>query len=203
MVLPLLATFGGMALSARDQQANTDAVNRATQISTDYGMAGIDEQRRQFGLMNQLLQPYYQAGASQLPALQQNAQSRNLMQYQQQPAFQQLLQENMQNTRDQVYGAGQSRSGWGLNQMGSSRADTLSALENTATNRLQSLAGQSQTAGSSLGNLGQSNAGSMAQLFQGIGNTQSQGALANQSINAQFANNIAGQAAGIADYYRR
>ena len=49
----------------------------------------------------------------------------------------------------------------------------------------------------------QSNAGSMAQLFQGIGNTQSQGALANQSINAQFANNIAGQAAGIADYYRR
>jgi len=55
MVLPLLATFGGMALSARDQEANTNAVNRASQISTDYGMAGIDEQRRQFGLMNQLL----------------------------------------------------------------------------------------------------------------------------------------------------
>lgn len=198
--IPMIAQAGQQAYAGHE---GAKAIEQASKQELKFGRMGLGEQRRQFNLMNQLLSPFYESGARQLPSLQARAQARDFAELQQQPAIQQLIQENLQDARDKVYSGNLSRSGYGLRQLGASEADTLSAIENLLTNRQQSLSGQAQTTAGSLANLGQQNVNAMTQLLGGMGRTQSQGILGQQNVQAAAMGNLANLGAAAADYYRR
>lgn len=198
-LIPMIAQAGQQAYQGHQ---GAKAIDRATASETRLGQLGLEQQRRQFDMMNELLQPYYQAGAEQLPMLQQGAMNRDFSQLRNQSPIQQLIGERVQDTRSALSVPGLTRSGFGLKQMGTAESDTLSDIEQLLTGRKQSLAGQSQTTGGSLAQLGASNVGSIQQLLQGMGDAQSRGILGQQQLRAGTTQNLGALGASIADYYR-
>lgn len=182
--------------------AGAKAIDQATAMEQRLGRQGLAQQRQQFNMMNELLQPFYQAGAEQLPFLQKAAMGRDFEQIRGQSPFQQLIADRMQGARDQLSTPGLRRSGFGLKQLASTESDALSEIEQNLVNRAQSLAGQSQTTGSNLASLGHGNVNAIQGLLQGMGQSQARGVLGQQQLQAGTTQNLGALGAGIMDYYR-
>jgi hypothetical protein len=198
-LIPMIAQAGQQAYQGH---AGAKAIDRATASEMRMGQLGLEQQRKQFDMMNELLQPFYQSGAAQLPFLQQGAMQQDFSQLRNQSPIQQLIGQRVQDTRSALSTPGLTRSGYGLKQMGSAESDALSEIEQLLTGRRQSLAGQAQTTGANLASLGNTNVNAITGLLGGMGDAQARGIIGNQQLRSATMSNLADLGAAAYDYYR-
>lgn len=173
-----------------------DSGERAAQQANQLTQQGIDELRRQFGVTQQNIDPFIQAGASQLPGLQEGATidgfGSRLAQIFGGGALDPLIEERTRAAQGQLSAGGLTRSGTALQEISAIPQDIGFAIEQLLTGRSQGLANQGQGAALGLGQLGQGNAANIASLFQGQGQQLAAGVQQDTQNNAQGFGDILG-----------
>ena len=198
----------GMVDDVMGTEAATDAANKAAQIQGDAALAGIDEQRRQFDVTQESLQPQIEAGnlaLSQQRALTgldgNEAQQTAFDQFNQSPG-QQFMQERAQKAliRNSAaiggLGGGNIRSALVQQGVGFAQQDY-----NNQFNRLAGIAGQGQQATTNVGQFGQATANNIQQGLTNQAEARASGVLGAAQVNAQANQqlfNLAATAAGAA-----
>ena len=185
-----------------------DAARDAAGIQAQGAQAGIEEQRRQFDVTQEMLRPRVEAGDLALQ------QQQNLIglggQEAQQAAFAQLQESPGQKfLRDRQQKA-LLRNASAIGGLGGGNVRT--ALQEQAAGfaqqdlqnqfgRLGQIAGQGQTAGTNIGQFGAQTAGNIAGLTQAGSEARASGILGAAQAESQFTNQLlqlGGQAAGAA-----
>ena len=185
-----------------------DAARDAAGIQAQGAQAGIEEQRRQFDVTQEMLRPRVEAGDLALQ------QQQNLIglggQEAQQAAFSQLQESPGQKfLRDRQQKA-LLRNASAIGGLGGGNVRT--ALQEQAAGfaqqdlqnqfgRLGQIAGQGQTAGTNIGQFGAQTAGNIAGLTQAGSEARASGILGAAQAESQFTNQLlqlGGQAAGAA-----
>lgn len=199
MVWGLIA---GAAIQGAGAQNQAQASREGLESNLYFKNLSLDEQQRQFDLQDQLLSPFYESGAQSLQGLERGAEGVSISQLLQQPAFQQLAQESMNDASKYVGAMGGRRSGYGQNQIASAGTNALKNIENLLNQRQQSLTGQSQTTGFQLGSQGAQTTGNISNLLQAQGAASMQNALRQGNIQTQLAQNLTDLGVSAVDYYR-
>lgn len=174
--------LGGSALSSG---AQSRAANRATDAQSDAAYAAIDEQRRQFDQLRQLLSPYAEAGE---PALQgmldlaglgsQGGQAAAISQQEQNPLFQGLLQQGENAILQNASATGGLRGGNVQGALGQFRPQLLNQFIEQQYGRLGGLTQLGQNSAAGIGTAGLNSANQIGQQYGNIGAAQAGGALA-------------------------
>lgn len=180
------------------------AAERAGDVQAAAAMAGVDEQRRQFDMMVELMAPYVQAGIpaiqglqpyvqAGLPALQQQqalagtlgpeAQRQAIAQIEQSPQMQSMLQQGENALLQQASATGGLRGGNVQAALAQFRPQLLSQLIDQQYGRLGGLTTLGQTTTQNLAQLGQASAA--GQAAGGLETARSIGDLIGQAGAAQ------------------
>ena len=185
-----------------------DAARDAAGIQAQGAQAGIEEQRRQFDVTQEMLRPRVEAGDLALQ------QQQNLIglggQEAQQAAFAQLQESPGQKFLRDRQQKSLLRNASAIGGLGGGNVRT--ALQEQAAGfaqqdlqnqfgRLGQIAGQGQTAGTNIGQFGAQTAGNIAGLTQAGSEARASGILGAAQAESQFTNQLlqlGGQAAGAA-----
>jgi hypothetical protein len=174
----------------------TDAAQQAGQLQYDAAMAGVGELRRQFDTTTGNLQPFVQAGLSQLPgALQASTAGgldARLKQIMGGEAFGSLVAERGKVVNNQLSQGGLTRSGAALREAARIPTDVALALESELFGRQSNLLGSGQNAAAGLGALGSQNASGIAGLLGRGGDALAQSAVAQGQIATGRTQNAVG-----------
>lgn len=152
---------------------------RAAAAQAQGNQQGIAEIRRQFGMTQENISPFIQAGIGGLGQLQQGTTAggldERLRSILDTDVFGALSEERGRAVQGQLAATGQSRSGFGLQEAARVPTELALALEQMLTGRSQNLVAGGQNAALGLGQLGGQAAGGIANLFQSTGRAQSSG----------------------------
>lgn len=177
-----VATIAGSFLQSNAQQ---DAANTAAGAQTEAARMGIEEQRRQFDAVRQLLSPYVNAGTGALGAQQNliglggaNAQKQAIEALQQSPEYQALSQSGQNAILANASATGGLRGGNVQAALGQFQPQLLSSLINNQYSRLGGLTSIGQNAAAGVGNAGMQTGTNIANLYGQQGAAQAGGALA-------------------------
>ena len=197
---PLGAIAGGLAgLSAGGQQqsaqAQSQAASQAAAAQSRAAELGIEEQRRQFDLTRDLLQPYTQAGA---PALQQQqaflglagqpAQQEAIRAIEQSPQLAALMQQGENAILQNASATGGLRGGNVQAALGQFRPNILNALLEQQYSRLGGLTSLGQRSAAGVGAAGMESGANVANLLAAQGQAQAGGILGQGRAQAMQAN---------------
>lgn len=203
MPLPLAAAvIGAGALSAGGgilaAGSASRAANRATDAQTVQAQNSIEEQRRQFDAMRQLLQPYVDAGE---PALQgildlaglgtQQSQAQAIQQQEQSPFFQSLARQGEDAILQNASATGGLRGGNTQGALAQFRPQLLNQFIEQQYGRLGGIAQMGQNSAAGVGNAGMNSANQISQQFGNIGAAQAGGALARGQAQGNMFQGIA------------
>lgn len=193
---PLIAVAG---IGAGGAIAQANAAKRAAGAQAASAEAGIEEQRRQFDAVRELLDPYVQAGGQGLQAM------TGLMGLQgagvQQRAIQgiaggqemaALTQQGENAILQQAAATGGLRGGNTQAALAQFRPQMLSNLINQQMARFGGLAEMGQASAAGVGSAGQATGANVAALMQQQGAAQAGGALASGQAIGQFAGGLGG-----------
>lgn len=168
----------------------------AAEAQTQSAQAGIDEQRRQFDTVQELLSPYVDAGTQSLQQQMalggmsgQEAQQAAITAIQQGPEFQSLTQQGENAILQNASATGGLRGGNTQAALAQFRPQVLSGLISQQYDRLGGLAGAGQNAAAGVGTAAQQTGANVSNLMQQQGAAQAGGALA----SGQAWGNVAGQ----------
>lgn len=193
------------AIAAFTGQTGAEASLEGARLQSQAALQGIDEQRRQFNILQMLQQPFFNVGVGQLGSLGRSASGvgfeQGLGALAGTDVFNELNAENLKSAQNQLGSAGLSRSGFGLEQIANVPTDTLQGLEALLNERRQALAGISQTASGELGAAGQQTGRGISSLLQQMGQAQAAGGLGAAQSQAQGSQNVASAAIGIASLF--
>lgn len=172
------------------------AAKKAAAAQTEAQQRAIDEMKRQFGITQENIDPFIQAGTAALPQFAANTTVGGL----DQQLGQIFGSENFQNLRDerttalqgQLGAAGLTRSGTALQEAANVPTQLGFDIENLLSGRTSALTGLGQESALGLGGLGQQNSGAIAGLLQGQGQSQAQGILGAQQAKAGGFGNLLG-----------
>jgi hypothetical protein len=177
-----MAILGGTILSGAMQSG---AQRRAASTQAASAQAGIDEQRRQFDAVQELLRPYVEAGTgalSQQAALigvgGAEAQRSAIQALEQGPEFQALTRQGEQAILQQAAATGGLRGGNIQGALAQFRPQILSGLIEQQYGRLGGLATAGQNAAAGVGTAGMRSGESISNLMQQAGAAQAGGMLA-------------------------
>lgn len=200
------AVIGGIS-SAQAARAQRSASRRATEAQERAAAASLEEQRRQFDVVQGLFQPFVQAGTGTL-AQQLNligaggaeAQQQAISALQAGPEYQALVQSGEEAILAQAAATGGLRGGNVQRALSQYRPQVLSGLINQQYQRLGGISqlGQASAAGQAV--QGSAISGGIAQTQADLGAAIAQGQLAQGQATANMFGNIAGgfgQAAGM------
>jgi len=202
---PVTALIGGGASlisGAIGSSAQKKASSQAAGAQTEASMAAIDEQRRQFEAVQELLKPYVEAGTSAIGQQQallglsgQEAQQQAISQIEAGPQFQALQQQGENALLQNASATGGLRGGNLKSALSRYRPQLLSDLINQQYQQLGGLSqiGQASAAGQAYA--AQNLAANVGQQFGNIGAAQAGQALAQGQATAGLAGNIGGLAA--------
>jgi len=180
---PVTAITGGLSLLSSSKQASAQKSASAQQAAS--AQAGIDEQRRQFDTVRQLLQPFVEGGTG---AFRQQldltgvsgpeAQSAALAAIQGGPEFAALTQQGENAILQNASATGGLRGGNTQAALAQFRPQVLSSLIEQQYNRLGGLSTAGQNAAAGVGNAGISTGANVSNLLQQQGAAQAGGTLA-------------------------
>ena len=183
----------------------SNAGGRAAEAQVAGGQQGIDEIMRQFGITQQNISPFIQAGIGALPGLTQgttagglDARLREILNT---DIFGGLVEERGRAVQSQSAATGQSRSGFGLQEAARVPTELALELEQLLTGRSSQLAGRGQQAAFGLGQLGGQAAGGIADLFQAQGRARGAGIVTDAQAEAQRAQQQLNTAATIGSIF--
>ena len=200
------AVIGGIGAS-QSARAQRSAARRATEAQEAGAAASLEEQRRQFDVVQQLFQPYVQAGTGTL-AQQLNligaggaeAQQQAISALQAGPEYQALVQSGEEAILAQAAATGGLRGGNVQRALSQYRPQVLSSLINQQYQRLGGLTQLGQASAAGQAAQGSAISGGIAQTQADLGAALAQGQLAQGQATANMWGNIAGgfgQAAGM------
>jgi hypothetical protein len=169
------AALGGLAVGGAtliSGYMQGEAAGDAAAIQGQSAQSGIDEQRRQFDVIQKLLQPYSQAGTAALgqqqallgmgtPAAQQQA----INAIQNSPQFQALQQQGENAILQNASATGGLRGGNVQGALAQFRPALLSGLIEQQYNRLGGLTSIGQNAAAGVGNAGMTTGANVANLL--------------------------------------
>lgn len=187
---------GGALYSAN--KSKKDAANAATAATNQGNQAAIEEQRRQFDKIQELLAPYVGAGTGALGQQQaliglggQDAQQKAIDAIRNGSEFQALNQEGQNAILQNAAATGGLRGGNTQGALAKFSPALLSELINQQYGRLGGLTSLGQNSAVGVGNAGIQTGNNIAGLLQSIGNANAAGALAKGQANAGLAGSIA------------
>ena len=189
-------TIVGGYLSSKSQK---DAANTAANAQSEASQAGIDEQRRQFDQIQQLLSPYVTAGNGAL-AGQQNllglngndAQQAAINGIQASPQFTALQQQGNNAILANASATGGLRGGNVQGALAQFSPALLSQLIQQQYSNLGGLTSIGQNAAAGVGNAGLQTGNNITNLLGQQGSAQAGAALAAGKANSQFVNSLTG-----------
>lgn len=163
------------------------------------------EIRRQFDITSRNIKPFLDAGAEQLPTLQERTSVDGLDSILAEifgsENFQTLRDERQLSAQNQLAAGGLTRSGTALQEAARVPTDLGFQIEQLLTGRSQDLAYKGQNAAAQLGSFGDSASGGIAGLSQNTGQGFANGQLADQQARQQGFSNVVGAAATIGSIF--
>lgn len=188
-------THGLGYITGSNQQA--DAAQQAAETQAGSAQAGIDEQRRQFNAIVQMMQPYLQAGQGAIGQQQSllglggvNAQQEALNQLQQGPLYQTMLNQGENRLLQNASATGGLRGG---NTQAALAQLAPQILSSVYQNQLANLGGLSQLGQASAGlqaGAGQNTANSIGNLLGQQGAAYAGGQMAQGSTQRQLFSDV-------------
>ena len=164
---------------------------RAAQAQAQGNQQAIAELRRQFGITQENIQPFLQAGIEALPQVQEGTTAGGLDERLGRilgtDVFQNLLGERTRAVQGQLAATGQARSGFGLQEAARIPTELGLGLEELLTGRSRQLAGAGQAAAVGLGQFGAQTAGGIADLFRRTGQATGAGIVTDAQAEASRA----------------
>lgn len=156
--------------------------------------SAIQELRRQFGITQENIAPFLEAGRGALPGLVEGSTAEGLDERLRRlfdtDIFGGLVDERTRAVEGQLAAGGLTRSGAGLQEIANVPTGLGLQLEQLLTGRLGNLAGSGQNAALGLGSLGQANAGAIANLFGQQGANTASGILTDAQAGAAQQQNL-------------
>ncbi len=191
-----VATIGGGLLAANSAKK---AARSAAGAQTESAQLGIDEQRRQFDRVQELLAPYVSAGEGGLggqlalaglsgPEAEQAAIDRIIAG----PQYEALVQQGEQGILQNAAATGGLRGGNTQGALAQFRPQVLSGLIEQQYGRLGGLTGIGQASAAGVGAAGQQTGSSIAALLGQQGAAQAGSALARGQANADLFGTLSG-----------
>lgn len=187
-------TLVGGYLSSNAQK---NAASTAADAQTAASQAGIDEQRRQFDQIQQLLSPFVTAGTGALGAQQNllgtngaSAQQSAISGIQSSPQFQALQQQGNDAILANASATGGLRGGNTQGALAQFSPALLSQLIDQQYSRLGGMTNLGQNAAAGVGNAGLSTGNQITSLLGQQGSAQAGAALAAGKANSQMYNTI-------------
>lgn len=196
MVAVAGATLVGGVMNAN---ATKKAANQAASAQSDSAQAGIDESRRQFDAVQQILSPYVNAGNGAVTGQQDllglnggGAQQTAINGIQGSPQFGALAKQGEDAILANASATGGLRGGNVQGALAQFRPALLSQLIDQQYQRLGGLSQLGQASAAGVGSAGLNTGSQIAGLFGQQGAAQAGGALLNGRANAQMINGVAG-----------
>lgn len=193
--LPMVAgSLLGSVISSRSQ---SKAANRAADAQQQSAQAGIDEQRRQFDTIQQMMTPFVTAGTNALGAQQgliglngPEAQQAAINQLQQSPMFQSMLQQGNNSILANAAATGGLRGGNTQAALAQFSPQLLAQTINDQYSRLGGLTSVGQNAAALQGNAGMQTGNAVANLMQQQGAAQAGAYLSQGRATSNMVNGI-------------
>lgn len=161
----------------------------AAALQTQASREAIAEIQRQFGITQENIAPFLEAGQGAAPGVAQAAGiggfGERLGELFGGGALDPLIAERTRAVQGGLAAGGLTRSGAGIRELADVPTNLGLQIENLLAGRGQQLFGQGQQAALGLGGLSGQAAGQQAGLLQGIGQAQSQGSLLDAQLRAQ------------------
>jgi hypothetical protein len=189
------AAAAGTYLASKNQK---DAADEAAGATTQASQAGIDEQRREFDQVQQLLSPYVTAGNGAVTA-QQNllglngngAQQTAIDGIQNSAQFQALTHQGEEAILANASATGGLRGGNTQGALAQFRPQLLAQLIDQQYQRLGGLTNVGQASAAGVGSAAQQTGNAVTTLLGQQGSAQAGAALANGKANSQLINGLA------------
>lgn len=202
---PSIGLGGGALIGGLLQgEASRRAASQASGAQTAAAQAGIDEQRRQFDALRQLLQPYTEAG---LPALQAQqallglsgaeAQQAAINAIQNQPGFQAMIQQGENAMLQNAAATGGLRGGNLQGALAQFRPQMLAQAIQDQYSRLGGMTSLGQQSAAGVGTAGMQTGRGIADLLGQMGAARAGGILGQGAAQQQMFNTLM-QGAGAA-----
>lgn len=185
-------TLAGGYLSSRSQKK---AANSAADAQTEAAQLGIEEQRRQFDAIQQLLSPFVNAGTGALGGQQDllglngaGAQGAAISAIEQSPQFSALVTQGEDAILANASATGGLRGGNVQSSLAQFRPQLLSQLIDQQYSRLGGLTQMGQASAAGVGSAGMQTGNNVTQLLGQQGAAGAGAALAAGQANSQFIN---------------
>lgn len=196
------ALAGSALLSLGGAYLQSQGAEKAGEAQAGAAQAGIDEQRRQFDAMQQLLAPYRQAGTGALSAQQAllglagpEAQQAAISQLEQSPQYQAMVQQGERGILQNAAATGGLRGGNVQAALAQFRPQMLSQMIQQQMGQLGGLAGMGMQGAMGTAGYGMQTAGNVANLLGQQGAAQAGATLGQYGAFGQALGGM-GQTAG-------
>lgn len=207
--MPWVAAAGAVVGGYISSQGTQSAANTAAGAQTAASQAAIEEQRRQFDIMREILAPYTMAGGGALSSQQallglrgNELQQREIDALQQSPMFTELAKQGESAILQNAAATGGLRGGDVQGALAQFRPNMLNQLIQQRFSNLGSISSMGQASAAGQAQLGQQGSQVIGGLLGNIGQAQAGAALAQGQAQAQLGSSI-GNAAGMYAYYNR
>ena len=204
----VIAGGAGLIGSIAGSRAQAKAADRASQAQENAAMAGIDETRRQFDALQELMKPFVNAGTGALSG-QQDLLGLNGAEKQQaaidainnSQAMQIYMKQGENAILQNASATGGLRGGNTQAALSEFRPQLLNQLINQQYANLGGLTALGQNAAAGVGNAGMQTAGNISNLLQQSGAAQAGNYLAQGQANANMYGGIAKGIGGLGSAY--
>lgn len=190
---------GGISGIFGGSGGGSDAGLQAAQLEAAGNRRAIKELRRQFGITQENIAPFLEAGVGALPQVQEGTTveglDARLARIFNTDIFGSLVDERTRAVEGRNAATGNFRSGAGLLDASRVPTEIGFALEQLLTGRSSNLAGSGQNAALGLGSFGADTSANIANLFRDTGEAQGAGILTDAQSNAAFQQNLLNTAA--------
>lgn len=171
-------------------RAKAGASKDAAQIAADSQREGIGETRRQFDATQNNLKPFLKRGNEAGDRLSNLLLGRTTFDPNDTPGYTASLNEGLKATERSAFARGQGLSGRTLASLQDLGQKYSYGAFNNRINQLAGVSGTGQTAGNTLGFLGNNNASNISNLLGNVGDARASGVLGATNANANALGNL-------------
>lgn len=200
------AVIGGSVISGiMSNKAQKGAAEAASGAQTEASQATIEEQRRQFDAVQELLAPYVKAGGGAIGGQQAllglsgaDAQRKAIAGIESSPQFSSLMQQGENAILQNASATGGLRGGNTQGALAQYRPQLLSQLIESQFNKLGTISGLGQASAAGTGAAAQNTGNAVSNALTQQGQALAGNALAQGQANAQMWGNIGGTIGNVA-----
>jgi len=182
-----------------------DSGKKAANAQVQANQASIDEMKRQFGITQENIAPFLQAGQGAIPGVEAGAtvggMDEMLAQIFNSDIFGSLVDERQRGVQGQLAAGGLTRSGTALTEAARVPTDLGLMLEQMLNSRQSSLMNTGLNAATGLGQMGQQNSANIGNMLSASGNAVSSGIITDAQAKAQGQQNMLNTAATIGSMF--